>query len=329
MTHRTHCRRRAFTLTELLVVIGIVVALAALGLPMALRSYRSAIKARTLSDLAAIAAGLNAYKQDFGDYPRVLTKDPLVSNGPGWNIGGAILCKALIGPYGDRIISNGVVDPQDPPSRASLSDIKSGQCISDAGGYIALVDDPASSPPNSNPPFEWAPFVASDGKDGVGFRLRQQPLQEAQGQAYGPYLQPDKFNVIGCMMHDREGNPILYFPAAPGAHNIRGNVADGTTQVPGYVWKSQRSLYDVRDGVGLFTRAAEASDQNGTWAIQIMLGDMDHDGLIDAGETPATEAPFILWTAGADGLFGPVRGTGWTPTKRDVDKCDDVISFQQ
>ncbi len=335
---RTISRRRrdGFTLTELLVVIGIIVALAAIGLPMALRSYKAASRTRTQADLQSIATALNAYKQDFGDYPRVSNRAPGQTVGPGWNVGPAILCKALIGPYGDGIASPGNPDPQDPPPGSSFSDpttIKSGQCISDNGaippGVVALIDDPG---PNYADTDKWAPFGANDGADGPGFRLRQLPGQAPQGKVHGPYLQAEKFNVIGCMFHDREGNPILYFPARLGNSNIRA-VLSGEG---GFVHKGHHALYDARDGIIFFRRpVTESDDTNALIAMRIMLGDFNANpalinGIIDPGETPATDAPFLLWSAGPDGLFGPIRPdpTGsWTPTKREIEKCDDITNF--
>src|SRR4051794_24350654 len=74
MTSSTLARcsnRHGFTLTEMLVVIGVLVLVAGLLLPMLTRAYRQSSRARTAADLQAIAAGLEAYKQDFGDYPDI------------------------------------------------------------------------------------------------------------------------------------------------------------------------------------------------------------------------------------------------------------------
>jgi prepilin-type N-terminal cleavage/methylation domain-containing protein len=102
-----HARRhRGFTLVELLVVIGIIVLLAGLGLPMVLRAYKSGTKMRSQADLQTITTALNAYKQDFGEYPRV----PVPNTGP------AVLCMALVGPFGDGQIR----DPNNPTAPPTL-----------------------------------------------------------------------------------------------------------------------------------------------------------------------------------------------------------------
>jgi prepilin-type N-terminal cleavage/methylation domain-containing protein len=62
--------RRGFTLIEMLVVVAIVVLLAGLLLPMVVRSYRVAERTRLRADLNTVATALDAYRADFGDYPR-------------------------------------------------------------------------------------------------------------------------------------------------------------------------------------------------------------------------------------------------------------------
>lgn len=86
-------RRKAFTILELLVVIGIIVLIAAILLPMLSRTYREAQRARQAADLHAIETALEAYKNDFGDYPRF---DPQLTNAA--TSGASLLCWALIAP---------------------------------------------------------------------------------------------------------------------------------------------------------------------------------------------------------------------------------------
>jgi prepilin-type N-terminal cleavage/methylation domain-containing protein len=62
--------RKAFTLVELLVVIGIITILAGLLLPAVNHMRRVAQITGQKADFQTIAAALEAYKADFGDYPR-------------------------------------------------------------------------------------------------------------------------------------------------------------------------------------------------------------------------------------------------------------------
>src|SRR5580704_5756026 len=62
--------RKAFTLVELLVVIGIIAILAGLLLPAISKMHRSAQITGQKADFVTIANALDAYKADYGDYPR-------------------------------------------------------------------------------------------------------------------------------------------------------------------------------------------------------------------------------------------------------------------
>jgi prepilin-type N-terminal cleavage/methylation domain-containing protein len=84
--------RSGFTLVEILVVIGIIVVLAGILLPTVLKAYRQAGKTRAAADLQTIGMGLEAYKQDFTDYPRPDPADASLQRGA------ILLCRALIAP---------------------------------------------------------------------------------------------------------------------------------------------------------------------------------------------------------------------------------------
>ncbi|MCR6656706.1 MAG: type II secretion system protein GspG [Opitutus sp.] len=65
-----HRRTAAFTLIELLTVIAIIGILSAIVLGVGRRVSESGKIARTKAELAALSAGLEGYKRQFGDYPR-------------------------------------------------------------------------------------------------------------------------------------------------------------------------------------------------------------------------------------------------------------------
>jgi len=85
-------RSRGFTLVELLVVIGILMLLIAIIAPAGNKAYQQAIRARMRADLATIAQALEAYRADFGDYPRP------DRNVPGALQGAVVLCWGLVAP---------------------------------------------------------------------------------------------------------------------------------------------------------------------------------------------------------------------------------------
>src|SRR6185437_11689408 len=63
-------RYRAFTLIELIVVIGIIIVLAGLVLSTAGYARKKGARARAETEIAAMSAAIENYKADNGIYPR-------------------------------------------------------------------------------------------------------------------------------------------------------------------------------------------------------------------------------------------------------------------
>ena len=72
MFQRTRHRLRAFTITELLVVVGIIVLLIGLLLPALGRVRQKARVTQTSSTLEEFAKACDAFNQQFGYYPGVV-----------------------------------------------------------------------------------------------------------------------------------------------------------------------------------------------------------------------------------------------------------------
>ncbi len=238
-SHPARASCRAFTLIEMLVVIGIIVLVASIAIPVTIRAQRKAKDTRMALELQAIGVALEAYQKDHGGYPEVLDGAPP-------NTGADVLGRALIGPLDDDL------------------------------------------------------------KPGPGFR------NIAGAKAYGPYLQPDRYtlNPAGLLqiMNEKDGQPILYYPASPKKPNI--------TLPSGYLASAagtERPLYDYDDnaavpGIMLIAR------------MQQLMGDLNGNGGIDVGEKAAFDGPYILWTAGRDNLFG--FDTNPTPLTDDIANVD-------
>jgi prepilin-type N-terminal cleavage/methylation domain-containing protein len=62
---------KAFTLVELLIVVGIIALLSAIAVPNFLEAQTRAKVSRTKADLRAIATGLETYRTDYSGYPVV------------------------------------------------------------------------------------------------------------------------------------------------------------------------------------------------------------------------------------------------------------------
>ena len=353
-----HARRRdGFTLVEMLVVLGIILVLAAILLPVIARSWQAASRTAQANDLQAIATALEAYKQDWGDYPRVrLAPAPMIrvdysiarsSNDQKWRpnpqTGAELLCFALMG--------------------------------------MANATDAVPAPAGYRP--------RQDGAEGAGFRVRRAPGPDAalntaddllQGKIYPPYLSPDHFKVgaredkagpstdFNLVLHfnilDRDGMPILYFPASPGKPNVtvpgamppNAPYVDAAYATSNAMDNSEGSRYDGDDNfvwfyTDPFTAMADNTHFTNGMNSQValkrlrgMLGDLHNDpmafpttptttpdGVIQPTET-AVDLPFLLWAAGPDEKFGPeglTTGATLNVTDRGLlERCDDVTNFR-
>jgi type II secretory pathway pseudopilin PulG len=254
---------------------------------------------------------------------------------------------------------------------ANEIDFEAAQNVPAGAGSLTVPTSPGTGP--------WQPIalgMAFDGADGPGFRLRGEPpggsgTNTLVGHVYGPYLQPDKFKTYGLAIVDIVGNPILYYAANPAKPKITvdatvaangggtfgaGNSYVGTAPgiVPGASTQSQsysptapcQSFYNYADNDTVALNTAY-SGQGEPFipafpyisAMEAMLGDYSCVGYIARGETPATTASFLLWSAGPDGIYGPVgigtgsasessfQSLGPAAIKNLVIKCDDVTNF--
>lgn len=89
----------------MLVVIVVIALLAGLLIPMVMKSRTAARATRMAMDMQTIATGLEAYKMDFGDYPRPQVL-PATGMAPAV-YGSQLLCWALVGPGDDSATANG------------------------------------------------------------------------------------------------------------------------------------------------------------------------------------------------------------------------------
>jgi len=305
-------RRGGFTLTEMLVVIGIVVLVLGIATPMVTRAWRAGDRTRTAADLQAIAGALEAYRQDHGDYPRVkgLPWTGATGNDATQWLGARMLCRALIGPG--------------PATSSTPADIPDGAGARASG----------------------APATAAETERGPGFRTRS----PVSGRVYGPYLPVDRFKLGDpndptsttapagrWAILDRYNKPYLYFPASPAKPNITTRGQPGET--PGYVHtdpavtgtNSEFSYYDADDNLNAFARSP--NEAAAIQRLRLMLGDRNNNGIIESalGESAATTDNFILWSAGPDELFGPeatMAEPKGTLDHLDAEKCDDVTNFR-
>ena len=320
---RTNTRSRGFTLLELLVAIGIIMLLVSLALPMILISFKKAARTRAAADMATIGVALDAYKADFGDYPRpgTIVNPPADFGKPELNDGFAVLGRALLSPGG--VWQGNPPVPSAPVYNASNA-YDPGQCVgSGINEYLCFKHaDAGVSPPA---PAFWMPFVYSDGSPGPGFRARP------GGKVYPAYLAPEKFKTNGVAILDYYGNPILYFIAPP----RRQNISENNWMYVNDSKKPSDPYYDVAQNIEFFIRPSDSAVRAvGVQRMEaFMIKNVDPnnlDGKIRAPEVPMTMNPYILWSAGGDDSYGVDEDSEFKKiTKRSIDKCDDVVNFER
>jgi prepilin-type N-terminal cleavage/methylation domain-containing protein len=338
----------AFTLIEMLVVIGIIVILAGLLLPMIMRSYRAGARARIAGDLTAIANALEQYKADFGDYPR-LPLDP-TTGVPLSNCGFAVLGKALIAP-----------GPANPPTPAPAISSPYQAGTFSLGPHSVAVRDTTVGPGTAP---DWVPFSAVDGADGPGSRARRtNPGVDGafftsddvvQGKIQSPYLQDGKFKMRGLAILDTAGTPIMYFPQ----NSVKVNIAQPNTFYVSSNATSPNLPLVSGGGTAMFNfdhnglLATQLTTEGGTnydralARMQAMMGIRNSSGntnnLADNGtangrmtgspEPAAHTGPYVLWSCGPDGRFGPEEDIiairdQLGAVRKAVAGCDDVTNF--
>ncbi len=86
--------KSGFTLVELLVVIGIIAVLISLLVPAVMSAMKGGDKTRISLQIQTLSIGLEAYKTDFGTYPR---SNETLSGVTTRRIGGAVLQRWLVG----------------------------------------------------------------------------------------------------------------------------------------------------------------------------------------------------------------------------------------
>lgn len=261
-----------FTLIELLVVIGILALLMGLLVPMIMKAFSKADTTAMAADLQQISTALEAYKADFGDYPRPV-------DGAGASGRGAqLLAWALVAPGDDT--ADGVMGP----------------------GF----------------------------KAGLGKKV------------YGPYLDMTHFKLnssatvfgdpINTVILDRAGNPIVYLPAdslhgkvnranGNAYFDAKVNFVGNYTTVPAL--PADHMLFNLAD----FPQLTATGSVTASAKFYAMLGDTNLNGSFDNAETPAYTGPFILWSAGSDGIYGPDISAPDPLTIPKVAKCDDVLNI--
>jgi type II secretory pathway pseudopilin PulG len=345
-TRRQQSAGQGFTLVELLVVVGVIVLLVGVLVPLVGRAYRQGNRARSTADLQAIATALEAYRQDFGDYPRLglVHRDAVAPNSLNnirRNVGAAVLGKALVGPGEQaRFNTPGYSNVTNAPDVYDGSrTYRAGDLVvfgtASSASFDGLVSNifvatsvlpfQGQSPPSGTLASNdyWTRFNPFDGFDGPGFRTRLVDAMATgeryvpQGKSWGPYIRPDQFKMQGMAILDRDGAPILYVAANPQKPAATATDSDPNVNLRGesgitglYANATPRALYDLLQNESAFNHVAGDTAAIRRKRFCTMLGDLNANGRIDGTETAGFSGPFLLWSAGPDQRHGPLLPPG-------------------
>jgi prepilin-type N-terminal cleavage/methylation domain-containing protein len=332
---RLHRRsRRAFTLAEMLVVIGIIAVLASITLVVLGKARRSADRSMIAFQMQTITVGLNAYQTDFSAFPITTTKATPATSDPDYEInrdglrGARTLCKALMGACeaynttipahhdGKNGLGFGVVGRSGVPQYEPGTNEIRGKTY---GPYLAAdkfkVANSATLP------------ITIDGTDyKVGDPLPDKP------HADDP-MPNDRYDDRAVLL-DANGNPILYYPVmnpqAPVklqfAHVSRGHSTVDVASAP-EITPSQPTPADPSAYAGT---PMYVSNDNSCWLAPALfrkfMGDANGDARITGTEVAPGRGQYVLWSAGPDGFYGPNTSAG--ATEKAKREFDDVTNFQ-
>ena len=270
-----HVLRRGFTLIELLVVVGMIVLLATILLPMVNQARKQATRAYMAADLQVICQALEAYKHDFGDYPRPDRNQQETHRELPFVTGACLLCWALVAP--------GPAHPR-----------QIGPSVSPGDG----ADGPGFRLRGTVGPIK-GPYLPAD-------RFLIGPC-DGEGLVHYPNAAAG-FDNAEDVLADRNFYPILYFAATPGA--VATSSPNGFVRFAYAATKPAIFIFDD-NGPYLAPGANAYNPANltrGGWRVMsYRLGDTaNYDGVInpETGEAPITTGPYLLWSAGPDGAFG-------------------------
>ncbi len=324
--------RRGFSLAEMLVVIAIIGLLFSVLMPVLNMVRRQGERTQVSAMLSSIGTALDSYRSDFGDFPRFSRDDTSFPNplNAAPDRGARLLARALFGPAP-------AFDPR-VPRPTTAGDIPGYQ--NDAK---AAFQDGHGEPGNPFGLKESLAVIQRAGEAGVHY----------PGPVFEPYLDAERFElrrigelpstdnddlvaadaaftygVDAVILDPLNRHPILYYPARPKQPDI--NDPSAGLFVNEFDQNAmQGSLYNSFDNRGLDDGSGnqwpglslddpETNIQlratNGQFSLRELLGDIDQNGAIDAGESAVTTAPYLLISGGIDGFQYDAANTFWYVT---------------
>lgn len=319
--------RGGFTITELLVVIGIIILLIGILLPALARVNQRARGAKTTSIMEEFAKGCETFRQEFGFYPGLVPEEILAANPRISSTENALL--HLMG---------GGIRPDDP-----------------------LFDTPPAAPDGT----AWETISFGSGANAYSIKVNRYFFGRGPrvgGKQYTPFFSPrgDEIGAVNGQVDadgaedtlrlpdliDAWGQPILYMRSVRGVGELMGSVN------PGQSANAPRTQFYI-NGIYPYLNSNQLGDLGKTQAESIIrtnttqrnatLAQIIRHPAMGNATAPLTGSPkgqFVLISPGPDGVFfsrfdGPgtptaavdniVTGTHGRPQV--VEQYDDLMVF--
>lgn len=320
-TQRTPRRpRQAFTLVELLVVIGIIIILLAILLPAAGKVRIQAQTAKTQANIASIASAIERYYQDEHAYPGLFTNDQLQRQ----NVTSLNLTQKNRAPGSgteitqtENMVMGLIGGPEIDPAVAQGAPTFGQPKVIDYGVTTTIGKGPVNFSTSAQYQSRKAPYI--DGADLL-------PAQPYTGSGYArgaPEMIGSATAGIPNRLNDSTfpefydaysvRRPIIFMRANVGATNIcskmgdtRGNAA-GTAIQMGAQYMSYELNFYRRGAVGNFPGDFQFGSTNVDFDFYPGSNASDpttyltHPSIVGS---PRGKDKFILISAGADRVFG-------------------------
>lgn len=311
-------RSKAFTLIELLIVIGIIVLLIGILIPMVSRVRISVQTVSTRQMISRLEAGINAYYSDFGAYPGAFANSQVIPFSAATSINGQTPVPANVTSTENLYLSLAgglgiTATTASPPAVATFI-------------YTAALGQNLNGPGNLNPGNvkRFGPYISLTANE-TSYPLASNAAQQnntqgqwnvASGTLTGDTIVPEILDKYA------RPSPILYMRANRGAASevSTGTVYDGTYQ---YQTATITQTYADQVATTNFTYPSAWPTNGSAFNISFpvsgaltagMSSYIGNSAVSNTTAIPANKDGYILISAGPDGKYG----TG-----------DDITNFRQ